>query len=517
VATRRPSDKYVVRKEYNEPIEAPDLTIKSWLRWLWRQLTSMKTALWLLLLLAAAAVPGSIYPQRSADPNGVVLYFRNNPELAKWLDRFQLFDVYSSSWFSAIYLLLFISLIGCVLPRIGVHYKALVSDPPAAPTNLSRLPEYKKVEIARADLSPAIEFFKERKYKVAVVGNEIRAEKGFLRESGNLLFHVSLVGVLIAVGLGGALNYSGQRVLVEGETFVNNEAGYDTLSPGLLFDTKNLTPFSLRLDQFSTTYDIRNPSNYAKPLDFRAKVSYTLQGKTDNALIRVNEPLQIPNAKIYLTGNGFAPDIVVRDVDGNITFSGPVVFLPQDSNMTSLGVIKVPDAPKQFGMMAFFYPTVGKLKTGAFTSVYPALVSPLLSMNVFVGQLGLEDGLNTNVFELNTHAMKQVAGGKSGTKAIQLQPGQIKQLPDGLGSVEFRGVKRFASLDITYNPMELWVLIFAILTLTGLIIMLITPRRRLWVKKTASSVEVAALAKSKDQALGKIVSEVAKAIKKKNK
>ncbi|NDE89416.1 MAG: cytochrome c biogenesis protein ResB, partial [Micrococcales bacterium] len=188
-----------------------------------------------------------------------------------------------------------------------------------------------------------------------------------------------------------------------------------------------------------------------------------------------------------------------------------------DSNLTSIGVVKVPDAPKQFGMMAFFYPTVGKLKTGAFTSVYPALVNPILSMNVFVGKLGLEDGLNTNVFELNTHAMKQVAGGKSGTKAIQLEPGQIKQLPEGLGSVEFRGVKRFASLDITYNPMELWVLIFAILTLTGLVIMLITPRRRLWVKKTASSVEVAALAKSKDQALGKIVSEVAKAIKKKNK
>ncbi|NBT49927.1 MAG: cytochrome c biogenesis protein ResB, partial [Actinobacteria bacterium] len=118
---------------------------------------------------------------------------------------------------------------------------------------------------------------------------------------------------------------------------------------------------------------------------------------------------------------------------------------------------------------------------------------------------------------LNTHGMKQVAGGKSGTKAIMLEVGQKKELPDGLGSVEFRGVKRFASLDITFNPMELWVLIFAILTLTGLIIMLITPRRRLWVKKTASSVEVAALAKSKDQALGKIVSEVAKAIKKKNK
>ncbi|NBR78076.1 MAG: hypothetical protein EBT76_04695 [Microbacteriaceae bacterium] len=51
----------MVRKEYAEPIEAPDLSLKSWLRWIWRQLTSMRIALILLLLLAIAAVPGSLY------------------------------------------------------------------------------------------------------------------------------------------------------------------------------------------------------------------------------------------------------------------------------------------------------------------------------------------------------------------------------------------------------------------------------------------------------------------------
>jgi len=81
VSSPQPS-KYVVRKEYNEPIEAPDLSLRSWARWLWRQLTSMKIALFLLLLLAAASVPGSLFPQRSADPNGVLLYFKNNPDLA---------------------------------------------------------------------------------------------------------------------------------------------------------------------------------------------------------------------------------------------------------------------------------------------------------------------------------------------------------------------------------------------------------------------------------------------------
>src|SRR5216683_479735 len=39
-----------------------------WARWGWRQLTSMRTALVLLFLLAVASVPGSLLPQQGIDP-----------------------------------------------------------------------------------------------------------------------------------------------------------------------------------------------------------------------------------------------------------------------------------------------------------------------------------------------------------------------------------------------------------------------------------------------------------------
>ena len=512
--------KYVVRKEYNEPIEAPDLSLRSWARWLWRQLTSMKIALFLLLLLAAASVPGSLFPQRSADPNGVLLYFKNNPDLAKWLDNFQLFDVYSSTWFSSIYILLFISLIGCVIPRVGVHYKALRAEPPEAPTNLARLPEYKLLDLPKANIKNAAELLRKKKYKVILTKNKIRAEKGYLRETGNLVFHTSLIGVLITVGLGGGLSFSGQRVLVEGESFVNNEASYDFFGPGLLFDKSSLSPFSLKLDSFSTTYDYTNPANYRKPMDFIAKVSVkeTPTSKATKATIRVNEPLHLPGAKVYITGNGYAPVIVVRDADGTVSFSGPVVFLPQDSNLTSLGAIKVPDAkPQQFGMLAFFYPTVAMLPTGALTSDHPYTWDPLLTMNVYVGNLGLDSGVAVNAYELQVHGMKQLAGGKSKLKALRLVYGQTVKLPGGLGTVEFKDIKRFASLDITYNPLETWVLFFALTTLFGLVLMLTIPRRRIWVRVSKSGVEVGALAKSKDKSLAKLVKEVSKSLKKKSK
>ena len=94
----------------------------SGLRWLWRQLTSMRTALILLFLLALASVPGSLFPQRGTSPLKVSQYLRDHPKLGPFLDSIHMFDVFASPWFAAIYLLLFVSMAGCVLPLARVHF-----------------------------------------------------------------------------------------------------------------------------------------------------------------------------------------------------------------------------------------------------------------------------------------------------------------------------------------------------------------------------------------------------------
>ncbi|MFM6980541.1 MAG: cytochrome c biogenesis protein ResB [Micrococcales bacterium] len=471
----------------------------------------MRTALFLLLLLAAAAIPGSLVPQRSADPNGVTTYFQQNPQLAPVLDKLQLFDVYSSAWFSAIYILLFTSLIGCVLPRVKKHYLAVISAPAATPSSMKRMPAYRAVTSKQKVLQQAEQVLKQQGYRVVADGKSVAAERGYWRETGNLIFHSALVFVLISVGIGGAYSFSGQRVLVEGETFVNNLAGFDSFAPGIAFDEKQLQPFSMTLEKFTAQYDLQNRQNVGTPLDFRADVTTQLRGssETSSATIRVNEPLEMPGAKVYLTGNGYAPVITIRDGEGNVAFSGPVIFLPQDANMTSLGVIKVPDAkPSQFGVAAFFYPTVAKLKTGAFTSGFPAPVNPLLTMNIYEGDLGLDNGIPSNVFSLATHGLKQLTGGKTGVKSIELEIGQSAVLPKGLGTVSFDGLKRYAALDIDYNPTQVWVLISALLALGGLILSLLVPRRRVWVKQTANGFEVAALARGDDPNLIRVIDEI---------
>ncbi|NLA65012.1 MAG: cytochrome c biogenesis protein ResB, partial [Leucobacter sp.] len=201
----------------------------------------MRVALILLLLLAVATIPGSLVPQRSADPNGVIQYQQDHPDLFKVLDAFpiQAFDVYSSVWFSSIYLLLFISLIGCVLPRIAHHYKALRSAPPRTPARLQRMAGFAEQRISNPNASPAQrEAFAERAIEEAqailrgqhyradiqrvtrrgVSEVSVSAERGYLRETGNLIFHIALLGVLVSVAIGGVFSFNGQRVLVEGES-----------------------------------------------------------------------------------------------------------------------------------------------------------------------------------------------------------------------------------------------------------------------------------------------------------
>ena len=95
-------------RERTDP-QLPDIGSVGLLRWAWRQLTSMRTALVLLFLLALASIPGSVLPQRPVDPAEVRAFQQANPTLGDIYNALGLFDVFGSVWFAAIYLLLMIS------------------------------------------------------------------------------------------------------------------------------------------------------------------------------------------------------------------------------------------------------------------------------------------------------------------------------------------------------------------------------------------------------------------------
>ncbi|WP_210480201.1 cytochrome c biogenesis protein ResB [Naasia sp. SYSU D00948] len=515
----RPTD-HIEQEDGAEPVGGPRLGPIGWVRFAWRQLTSMRTALFLLLLLAIAAVPGSLVPQRSSDPNGVVQYRADHPDLYPIVDALQGFDVYTSVWFSSIYLLLFVSLIGCVLPRTRQHWQAMRSRPPRTPARLSRLDAAEeRVVTGDADdaLGRAEALLRKRRYRTERYGASISAERGYLRETGNLVFHGSLVGILVAVAVGGSLGYSGQKIVVEGEPFVNYVGGYDSFNRGRLVPDTALDPYRIRLDRLDIVYERENENAVGQPIDYTAHVTVQQpdSGSAADADIKVNEPLQIDGTDVYLLGNGYAPRITVRDADGDVAFSGAVPFLPQDQQMTSVGVAKIPDGlPEQLGMIGFLYPTVGQLESGALASGFPDLLDPVLSLNVYRGDLGLDTGVPVSVYTLDTDDLTQIAGRGTDVPAVELRPGETQQLPDGLGSVTFDGVSRFASLEIHHDPSQGWVLAFSILVLAGLLASLFVPRRRMWVRVHEEQdgrlrVEYAGLARGDDPGLAAAVRELA--------
>jgi cytochrome c biogenesis protein len=417
--------------------------------------------------------------------------------------------------------LLFVSLVGCIIPRTKHHFDALRARPPKTPARLERLvgfqPATTTVDPGVA-IDEAVTLLKRQGYRVERYGHSASAERGYLRETGNLIFHIALVGILVTVGFGGGFGYTGQRVLVQDEPFTNVLLGYDSFNPGRFFDEKQLVPYSVRLDKFTPKYQFDKANGGVwHPLDFDAQLSTRDKGGDwKPATLKVNSPVVIGGTDIYLLGNGYAPVITVRNAAGDVVFSQAVPYLPQDGNLMSLGIVKIPDGlDKQLGIQSFYYPDPVKLANGTYTSFSPEEHGQsLLTMDVYEGDLGLDKGGPVNAYTLDTDNLTKIAGLKADVPALQLTEGQTADLPNGLGTIEFSGLKRFVSLDIHHDGTQGWVLLFAVCVLGGLLVSLFVPRRRVWVKaipgKSGTRLEYAGLARGEDPLLVGAVAELAR-------
>ena len=461
----------------------------------------MRTALILLMMLGLASIPGSLFPQRNQNPMKVRDFAAANPTLAHWLDKVGIFDVYSSAWFSAIYILLFISLIGCVLPRSIEHLKAIGKKPPLTPKYLDRMEGF--VELDRSTegaLDTAEKWLKKNRFRVRREELSISAEKGYSRETGNLLFHLSLIMILFAVAAGGLFGSKGEAILNVGDRFINTPTSYDNLTFAKFQKEGDMVPFSLRILDFKASYDI----NTNAPTDYTLKVatSNPIGSKEILKTIKVNSPLTYGSTKIYLQANGYSPVVAVRDKTGKLIFEGPVTFLPQDGNLTSIGAIKLPDMSPQIGMVASFLPTADRSpKRGAFSS-FPEVLDPRLLVSVWMGNLGLDNGTPQSVYRVDTSKMQRI-----GLKALSL--GQIYDF--GEGTLAFEGYKSWVNLQIVDDPGKMYALVGAILAILGLLTSLFTRQRRIWIK-VEGRVQIAGLAKNGVPGLDEELSSLKKAL-----
>ena len=473
---------------------APPLAPREFARWAWRQLTSMRTALVLLFLLALASVPGSVVPQEAVDSVRAAQWREQHHTLTPIYQKLGLFSVYDSVWFSAIYLLLMVSLVGCILPRTKVYWRALRARPPSAPRNFARLPQHREfatdeppeavLERARAAL---------RGYRVSTSSatggsGSVAAEKGKLREAGNLLFHLSVLVVLVGFAGGSLFGYKGGVIVVSGNSFANSLSQYDDFRPGGLFKPADLAPFDFTVTDFDVTFitegrETGMAHKFSAGLDYRSSPT----AKEQHTRISVNHPLDVDGTKVYLISHGYAPHITVRDGQGQIAYSGPVVFLPEDSTFRSFGVVKVPDAegpdgPTQLGFEGEFYPTYAFTDaTGPF-SAFPDAKNPALSLLAYKGDLGLDDGVPQSVYSLDKKHLSPIRNAAGKPMRVDLMLHQTVTLPDGLGSITFDGMSRFVKLQVSRSPGDVIALSGVILALLGLLGSLFIRPRRIWVR-----------------------------------
>ncbi|TDC94091.1 cytochrome c biogenesis protein ResB [Saccharopolyspora aridisoli] len=466
------------------------------LRNTWRGLTSMRTALVLLFLLAMAALPGALIPQRSLNRSEVDKYFQQYPDIAPLLDKIGMFEVFSSVWFASIYVLLFTSLIGCLLPRCWEYYKQWRSKPVRTPRNLGRLPHHAEKTLDGTSVDEAIAAAKTRLHGWRMVehtesdgARSISAERGFLREIGNLVFHFALVGLLIGLAGGKLYGYEGQVIVVaDGSEFCNSGTyNYDSFRAGLSVDGTQLSPFCVKVDDFDVDYQPNGQvANYRVGMQYQSG-----EGLETNTwqpyTLQVNHPLRTAGDRIYLTGNGYAPRFTVTWPDGQQRTS-LVQWQPMSpQTMLSQGATKF-DQPgvtdevqrrqSQLAITGLFAPTAafdGKILSSGF----PDLLDPTAAIDVMRGDLGLDSGRGQSIFGVDQSMVEQ--GRLNRVARENVRVGEEIRLDDGT-TVRFDGVERWANLQVSHDPFQTSVLAFAVLIIFGLGTSLIVKRRRIWVR-----------------------------------
>lgn len=469
----------------------------------WRALTSMGTALVLLFLLALGAIPGALLPQRSLNEAKVAEYIAEHPTIGPWLDRVQAFDVFSSFWFTAIYVLLFISLVGCLIPRLVEHVQSLRATPVPAPRNLARLPKYHRAELAGApgdvaDMGAAAEEQLRgwrqvtRRTDASV---EISSEKGYLREFGNIVFHFSLLGLLVAIAAGKLFSYEGNVIVVAdgGPGFCSaSPAAFDSFRAGNTVDGTSLYPMCIRVNDFQADYLPSGQAvSYAADIDYQA--GDDLATDTWRAYpLKVNEPLRVGGDRVYLQGHGYAPTFTVTFPDGQ-TRTQTLQWRPDDQiTLLSSGAMRFdppggtyPDERKrrenQIAIQGLFAPT-GQLDGTLLSSSFPAMNDPAVAIDIYQGDTGLDTGRPQSLFALDPRMIEQDRLTKAAR--VNLRAGEDTRLEDGT-VVRFDGAVPFVNLQVSHDPAQIWVLVFAMTMMAGLLVSLVVRRRRVFVRMVA--------------------------------
>jgi cytochrome c biogenesis protein len=463
------------------------------LRQAWAEFRSMRTALVLLFVLAAGAILGSVFPQRPVSPDRVAQFLADNPGVGPLLDRLGMFDVFGSAWFTAIYLALMAALVACLVPRTRALLRVLLAAPPRG---IDRLDRYRNTtEVEAPGVSPeragtaARELLRGRGFRVAEYtrsggAREVAAEKGYLREAGSLVFHVSIVVLLVGLALGKGFGFRAQTMVVEGsdQSFLNTVINYNVFEPGRFYSAGDLPPFELTLDEFSNAFhDDGTPADFGSHL-----TAFGQDGTAQEQRVAVNRPMTVDGVRVLQSDYGYAPVLRVTGPDGEVLWDSPRELLRDPGTEISTGALKLTALQPQVGLDLTFFTSPQRLERpdGGFTlGNRPQLENPLLVVFPFEGDL--RAGQTQSIFSLDRSRLEPAAD-----QPLLLAPGESAGLEDGT-RIEFVELRQYSVLTLARDPGVPLVAAGGALLLAGLVPSLYVRRRRVWVRATPSADGVA--------------------------
>ena len=184
---------------------------------------------------------------------------------------------------------------------------------------------------------------KKRRFRAHAAGDAVAAEKGYLREAGNLVFHVALIVMLVAFAVGSC---SSPRAA--------NSSSRATVSPTPSPSTTTSSPAPCsRRRTGAVQFQPRQVHRYVRQERAAAGHPAHLRGRRHlveghrargpQGRHRGQQAPGVDGTKVYLLVARLRPVVTIRDGKGKVVFKARVPLLPIDNNVTSTGVIKVMD------------------------------------------------------------------------------------------------------------------------------------------------------------------------------
>ncbi len=227
------------------------------------------------------------------------------------LERLQLFQVFSSAWFSIGLVVLIISIVACTIdrtPRLwrqSADIRVVQPDPYYDPA----LPD--RAALGGVDAAAAVAAMRRRRFRVreqvADGVTYLYGDRHRWTKMATLLTHTGLVTFLVAAAITSRFGDEQGLVVADGQSLTVGPIG----TPGLLL-VRNLGFDAPGLDT-------------GHPSDFTTRLAVYQDGRQiADKVIRVNDPLTVDGYTFHQNGFGPAPDVVIRDAAGKPLWTGPI-------------------------------------------------------------------------------------------------------------------------------------------------------------------------------------------------